>query len=114
MKLLVKESKTVEVEVDVTFPIYRKHDLLIDEADIVLFIRENEDGAQLSIRRSRSWGRRATEYAIEIEHRASSRDNLDYALGRGDYALTEAEFLNVLTEASSALAQFGLGLETKQ
>lgn len=96
-----KERRKVEV----TFPIYRKHDLLPDRGDSVIYERISADMKSVSVHISNSYDGRV-QYELEFEERKSlSGSSADYALGLGEYASTEAEFLAALEEMKVALSK---------
>lgn len=101
---LTKVTKE-EIEVEVEFPIYRKHDVSGDDYNSVIYQRI--DGhREVSIHKTeryRSSGE--VEWRIEIEDGHSVRgENVDYALGRGEYASSAEAFNKVLAELRQFLA----------
>lgn len=86
MIIKLKKTVTEEVEVDVDFPVYGRHDMDGDGWSTTIFYRNDEDG---------------THYAIKEDHRSCeieimkwSKDNssIDYVLGHGEYASNAEEF----------------------
>ena len=108
----VQEVTRREVEVEVSFPIYSKHDLLLDECDSVDYRRWDADGTLWSVQRTidyHSGGSRDKSFEItkgfrDANGRAAYQEDRNYLLGLGDYACTAAEFADVLREAREFLA----------
>lgn len=97
---VVKTTAEVEVE----FPIYHKHDLLLDEADIVAYRRIDADLSAVEITRTR--GREGLSFEIKKDTWRFDGAESDYLLGRGKYACTRFEFDAVLDEALTFLGSF--------
>lgn len=98
--LTVTEKKTVEVEV--TFPIYRKHDVSPDSGESVIYTRITEDGRYFSICKSAHFDRSAN-YEIDFGRHFFDASGEDYSLGRGQYASTKAEFDAMVAEITNVL-----------
>lgn len=110
MKLNVSVThKTVE-EMDVEFPVYRKHDAS-DERRYIVYSR-------LDLISANSLGcrlvkiHRITQSGDGFEAEVSSmifeaNDSADYLLGRGEYASSQKEFDEVVAESRAFLQRFG-------
>lgn len=96
IKARIKKTVDREVEIDVCFPIYRKHDLLLDRDDVVIYaktIKKNGEFITYSIKESNS-----TDYEIEIKKSGDlcSGSSYEYCLGKNDYESNEQEFVSVI------------------
>ena len=108
----VEEVTCREVEVEVHFPVYSKHDMMLDECDSVKFMRWDADGTLWSIQCTEypDWSSGSQEYENTRERRqvdGSFREK-DYVLGMGVYACTADEFNEVLLKAREFLAGIDL------
>jgi hypothetical protein len=106
MKRTIKvwQSRREETTIEVEFPIYRKHDLMVDEADNVIYYRWDADDVVWHVQRIERG--RELEFEIGKESAKSyGNEGADYVLGRGKYQCTAEEFNKVLAEASAFLAQ---------
>jgi hypothetical protein len=93
-----REERTEEV--DIEFPVYRKHDLMPDDYQCVIYTRIESLGQNLfrhtSITiREEDW-RDKDKIEIEIEAETkfgfTTGSDKDYSIGQGNYALTAEEF----------------------
>lgn len=97
---------------EVTFPIYRKHDLMIDECDCIIFSRREEDGTEYSIVRITRVSK-DTEFEFEIKHFDKNNfvtGDKDYALGLNEHACTAKEFYDVVYEVKTFLEKISRGV----
>ena len=103
VKFTVTEKR--EIEVDVEYPIYRKHDLLSDHSDVVIYTRFGADDLSYSIHETRTfWGsRQHLEYQMTVETDSLSGNDLDYALGQGRYKSSATEFMQVVERMAKAV-----------
>ena len=97
-KIKTRIRKTVdrEIEIDVTFPIYRKHDLFLDRDNVVIYTKIIENGGKFihySIKESNF-----TDYEIKTEeyHDLCNGNSYDYCVGKNDYESNEGEFSSVI------------------
>jgi len=103
MKVRVTVPRTEEIEVDVTFPIYRKHDLLPDDHECIIYYRHAVDGTLVSVQ---EWERDGTrKYEIEIGHANLNCGGSPsaYILGQGQYKSSKEEFDAVLQRMKDVL-----------
>lgn len=103
----VRSSTGGRVTDEVTLPLYRKHDLLMDDHDTVIYTRVTDEEC-VSITRSRGYRDHDLRYEIEIrsgEMAFSSRSEREYNLGLGQYACTEQEFYEVVHEMKTKVAE---------
>jgi hypothetical protein len=96
IKTIITKTVKKEFEIDVSFPIYRKHDLLLDRSDTVIYSKtiQNRNGfITYSVKEADS-----CDYEIETrEHRDLCRqEGFDYCVGIGEYKSNEKEFLSVI------------------
>lgn len=99
-----QHRETIEVD----FPIYRKLDLLLDEADVQHYTRMQEDGTTFHLTRDQPYSGDHVkfEFSIRKGFNFDSRSSADYNLGRGEYACTPEEFFAVVKEAQAQLSTF--------
>lgn len=100
MKIKVSEQTSVVKQVDVTFPVYSRHDC--GDYHINTYFRRLEaDGTQFTIIHYDS------RFDVEISTRTFDHpiDNPDYILGHGEFKSSEAEFLQALKKAKPLLAR---------
>lgn len=111
LDLTFREKRTEEV--DIEFPVYRKHDLMADDYECVIYTRIESLGdnrfRHISITiRERDW-RSKDKAEIEIEadilFGLETGDDIDYTLGQGNYALTADEFAAVWERARKFLEE---------
>lgn len=105
----VEEVTRREIEVEAQFPVYSKHDHLLDEIDLVEFRRWDADGTLWTITRRRGFGWHGTSDGFEISKAKLALSGVHHGdsrrlLGLGDHACTAAEFNEVLREAREFLA----------
>jgi hypothetical protein len=111
MKKLVKitvstTTKAVE-EIEVEFPIYRRHDIDTDRCLHTIFTKIEHDGRIIHIHRSDENWMGQTKYEVEIERDYEmDGSGKDYCLGLGEYKSSAAEFEEVARELSTAIAAF--------
>lgn len=99
MKVKYEKVTREIVEVEVSFPVYSKHDMGGDDYDVVAYRRFEESGREVTITERSSYGRRSTEWEIEIEHRATDYKSFgDYSLGRGKFESSKEEFEQKLAQ----------------
>jgi hypothetical protein len=108
-KVRVKRTTETVEEIEVTFPIYRRHPVDIDAADIVYFSRVNADGSTMTI--VRTWCNHVRDFELKIEPPSAFGDQSDYSLGRGDYASTAEEFATALAEFNADLNRMGFRID---
>lgn len=102
----IREVGTVEVEV--TFPIYRKQDLSCDDWSSVIYSYVGSDMMEWSIQITRSHVRGVDTIELEVEPNVGiDPRNMDYSLGRGEYASSEDEFDAAFRRAVLFLERFG-------
>lgn len=104
MKKIVTLTKRREesIQVEVEFPIYRKHDIGGDEHDSVVYTRIDERG-QISITKRDFYLNKETQWDIEISPEYTLSGEMDYALGQGEYQLSAEEFSAILEELRQAV-----------
>ena len=97
----VYRTEKIKTDIEVEFPIYRKHDLLLDDADVVYYQRTDHDGWEVSIKKSYDYLGKNLSFELERSegNTLNGATDLDYALGRGDHASSAEEFHTVLAEA---------------
>ena len=104
MKITVEAKTTKEVEV--TFPIYRKHRIYGDDSDTVILARINDDLTYYEItKRDGSWRNgQVDHYEFETgKYTFDARSGEDYSLGKGEYASSKEEWDRMVEEAVAAL-----------
>jgi hypothetical protein len=114
LKILYRASKTTTI--DVEFPLYRKHDLMPDRHESVIYsrvdqVRDPQKVAfdepafrEISIQVER--GLPDSDERIEIAIGSTSfntGDEVDYLVGRGEYASSPEEFAAAIAEAERIL-----------
>jgi sugar-specific transcriptional regulator TrmB len=80
-------------KVEVTFPLYRKHDLDSDHSESVIYTRIDADFREVSIHITKPWSGHEVTYELEIDSRSgnlSQSSDADYTLGRGAYECSES------------------------
>jgi len=100
-KIRLLESVPKITEIEVSFPVYRYHDCGGDDFDAEYFVKVDANLRQVSISKSHHYTDSHDTWELEIEQLNSLQagsESLDYTLGRGKYALTEARWLEVLAE----------------
>jgi len=103
MKIKLTETTAAEVEAEIALPLYIKHDLMADEYDSVIFMRVDQVGDKLRHVSVQTTDNKRVEIEVENNYRFDSRSGLDYCLGRGQYACTEAEFLKAVDRAQTLI-----------
>lgn len=105
---VMRQAPSQAVVVDVDFPVYAKHDLMMDAADHVVFMRWCADGNRTRITRRISYFNGTTAFDCEVENFPIDVIGLhgdeNYTLGKGQYASSAEEFDAVLAEATKFLA----------
>jgi hypothetical protein len=103
MKLRIVKKITEEVDVEVVFPFYRKHDIMEDDYEVIYFYRVGRDET-LEISRTERFASSQIEFSVKLERTSFyASEDIDYLLGRGEYACSEEEFHEVLKECHSLL-----------
>jgi hypothetical protein len=104
-------AKTVkeEEQVEVRFPLFVKHDLMMDDSNIVIYMRIdpllNGKFACVSITERHDYRDGKRGFEIEREpYSFDTRSDPDYLLGRGEHELTEEQFGEVWKRADAFLA----------
>lgn len=98
--MILNLKKTIAQQVDVEFPLFRK----TQEGDITTYSMLHVVGEQVyEVLIGSFGGLDSTGYTIAARpHEASA--NLEFELGRGQYACTEEEFWDVVLAAEQAVA----------
>lgn len=97
----VELTTKTPAKVSVTFPLYRKHDLLLDEADSVIYSRVDAELNEVSIQITETYRDGSERYALEFgKDRISGSD---HSLGRAEYASNEDEFTAALRKVKDAI-----------
>ncbi len=105
-----EESEQVEVE----FPIYRRHDVAPDDSPPDdYFERVESDGTVYSIHRTENgWGNADDEtarnmiYEIRVGTEHFNNNDKEYVLGLGQHALSPTDFYKMLERARKFLERF--------
>jgi hypothetical protein len=95
------------IKVDIRFPLYRKHDMMLDEADVIAYTRVTEDGWALTITSRHDYRNRTIGFEIERSRvftpgdriHFSDRSGREYQLGEKQYACSAEEFDRVMAQA---------------
>jgi hypothetical protein len=106
-KINVTVTQEVKKEVEVTFPIFRKHDCSGDDYSCVIYTSITEDMRFHSITKRDNY--RDTDPSYEIEsgrYSFDGRSGEDYCLGKGEYACTKAEYDEIVDGAMKHLSGF--------
>ena len=117
--ITVTVSEPRKRKVEVTLPVYRRHDLCCDPgsdgpSDVIVYSRiyQTPDGklrcldVQVTVETDWDDNPRRTVYELEIEHdyRFDGSEE-DYLLGKGRFACTPERFEEVLAEAHALAGQ---------
>lgn len=98
MKLKIKRQIEKEEEVDIEFPYYYKHDLMLDEMDTVIY-GKIEENKTTSIHITHNWNGR-NSFELEIEEEPASYFS-SYMTDK--YKSNETEYLNARKELIDAV-----------
>lgn len=104
MKLTVDVVERKQVEIDVVFPIYRKHDITGSGAYRMLYVKTDQLSGGSLVEHSVI----DRDDSVEIQARSIrklDKSDLEYTLGKGEYHCTEAEFIDVLAKAKTIFDQ---------
>lgn len=105
-KLTVTASRPERMEVEVEFPLFRKHDMDGETYTSIIYTRIEEDGTNFKIHHSdHYYGDEEFEFHI---HKVAFNvaNSIDYSLGRGEYACTRETFESVLAKAAAFVERF--------
>ena len=103
MKIEIAKKVVEEVDVEITFPLYRKHDIMEDTYEVIYYSKINKNET-LEISRTERFGSSRLEFSVTIERTSfHGSHDIDYVLGRGEYACSEKEFNEALEECHSLL-----------
>jgi hypothetical protein len=105
----MEETRELDVEVitktrakvAVSFPLYRKHDLMLDNADSVIYRRVDKDLNEVSVLVANYYHNGFERYELEFDK--TRIDGSDYSLGKAEYASNETEFFEALQKLSDAV-----------
>lgn len=107
-QMTLLKKTTEEVKVNVTFPIFRKHDVSGDTDDTVILTRIDLDLSAVHLTRKESHIRNTMEYEIEFEKEYRFDESaMNYHLGRGKHVCTSDEFYYLLGEIKDRLSAIG-------
>lgn len=98
----LQEKITKEIQVEVELPIYRKHDVGGDGYESVIYSRVDEE-REVSIHKTYRYGSSAVEWQLEIDPSHRINGDIDYALGRGEFASHQLEYETALAELKTAV-----------
>lgn len=99
VKIEITETERRKVEVEVTLPIFREHDLSCDSCEAIHLTRINEDLSAVTLSKSHPYGSDVIEYGIEFQESYEfDASDADYHLGRGKYASSAKSFRAMLSE----------------
>lgn len=103
-KTITIDKKVTEIStrrIEVTLPVYSRHDLDGDSYSSTWFRRIDEDLVEFAIHKHH-YGGRKNEWEMEVEH-LGYLEGTDYQLGKGEYESSEDEFNEVLAEFIAVL-----------
>lgn len=100
LQLRYQTKKTETKEIEVEFPIYRRHDL--DES--VIYTKRISPTETIDVHEHYS-GKIEIELATDDDMRRD-HSGLDYHLGTGEYASSREEFETAFAKAKALLARF--------
>jgi len=92
---IIKEIKK-EIEVDIIFPHYFKHDILVDHSNVVIFGKMIDNKKQITIKEDVSWGGVFKSYEIEKERFSSCYLANEYKSTEQEYKETKKRALDFL------------------
>lgn len=97
----VWKLQRTKVDVEIEFPIYRRHELDIDGVDAVILWKIEEDGRCVKVSKNYDYGTRKTTFEIRAaqDHFIQLDTDPDYQLGLERFAGSAEEFDQALAEA---------------
>lgn len=95
IKATFRKEIIEELEIDVDFPIYRKHDFLSDRDDTVIYARLTHEQDMFILVSVKETDKRDYEIEIEKFRRFPTNASYDYCLGKGEYESSKSEFEGV-------------------
>lgn len=98
--LRVWEVSRKKIPIDVEFPVYRKHDLLLDEGNSIIYFRWDDDETEWKVQLAERGGEVTWEIGKSKRYFNSNSDYADYVLGRGEFACTADEFNAAVSQAA--------------
>jgi hypothetical protein len=96
---LITKTRT---KVAVSFPLYRKHDLMLDDADSVVYRRVDKDLNEVVVQITNLNLDDVVEQ-YQLEFGRTQIDGSDYSLGKAEYISNETEFFEALRRLSDAI-----------
>lgn len=93
MRKLITVTEKKVLDIDIKFPIYRKHDVSGDTYSCVYYTKVFNEKKQISISEHR--GGNCKTYEIELSTPSFS-DSEDYVFGKGFYKSSKEEFDNAV------------------
>jgi hypothetical protein len=105
----MEETRELDVEVitktrtkvAVSFPLYRRHDLMLDDADSIIYRRVDKDLSEVSVQIANCYSNGVERYELEFDK--TQIDGSDYSLGKAQYASNRDEFFGALQKLSDAV-----------
>lgn len=102
MKIKMKDKVIIEKEIDVDFPIYRKHDVMSDYNNCVIYSKIANVDNELTLTSITLTDYNQVEIEIINNHEFDG-SSIDYHLGLGEYKSSEKEFKWALSKAQTLL-----------
>jgi hypothetical protein len=102
MKIKLKTKIEKEIEVDVEFPIYVKHDAGGDGYDSMYYTKRLSEEEHISLHKSYGYGSKEVTYQLELSDRKVN-STADYFLGTGEFKSSKKEFEEILKEFKEKL-----------
>ena len=102
MKIKLKTKIEKEVEVDVEFPIYVKHDCSGDDYEANIYTKRLSERNHISLHKDIRCRNNEISYELEIEN-SLVNGCADYFLGTGEYKSNKEEFEKILKEFKEKL-----------
>lgn len=101
MKLKIKRKIETEETIDIEFPYYYKHDLMLDEVDVIIY-GKIEENKTTSIHISHNY-RGGDNYELEIEKEPASNFSSymtdEYKSNEAEYLKAKWEFIDAANNA---------------